>query len=107
MNDQNRGLGAVLVSSGDINKNFPVLAHRLFVWFQRCIVPTKNFAFGQGHRELERFPFGIALVRKIGIDLVFGTYRKITITFCAGVLSVRLGGSRGIGEEGKEANGCK
>ena len=89
--DQHRGLRAVFVSGGHVDKNLPLLADRL-LGIERGIVAAEDLAVRQPHRELEGFPLGIALVGEIGIDLVVGTDDDVAVAFRARFLGILLVG---------------
>ena len=93
---EHRRLRAVFVGGRHVDKNLPLLAHRL-PGIERGIVAAEDLAVGQPHRELEVFSLGIAPVREIGIDLVVGADDDVAIAFRAGLLRVVVLGNRRAG----------
>ena len=87
---ENRRLRAVFVGRRHIDENLPLLADRLLrdrAWNRRR---GKILLSASRIENSKDFPFGIALVGQIGIDLVVGANDMVAVAFFSGRLGVAL-----------------
>ena len=97
MDDQDRGLGAILVRGRNINKNLAGLVDRFLLGLEGGVVALEDFAFGQGQGEFEGFAFWIFAVGKVRIDFVSRADGKVAVAFRAGVFRVGFSSDKGFG----------
>ena len=107
MNHEDRCFRPILICSRNIDKNLARFPHLFLFGFEGGIIAPKDFAVSQFHAELKGFALGIALVRQVRINLVFGTYNNFAIAFIADVLGVSLGRLARRAKRGNEKDDSK